>query len=534
PQCRTDGNRGGVLHGQRVRADKLFAGQASIALQNAQTHGEVQVRAEHDALTGLRNHGAFQRELGEIVALARPFAVLMLDLDAFKAFNDALGHPAGDALLAQIAQAMTGATREDDHVYRYGGDEFAAILPGADRLVAHEVAERIRRAVRERAAASGGPPVTISAGVACYPADGHTKAELVAVADRALYQLKPSDPARRGGALAEPYLRALDDTALALLDRHDQEGMIESILARATAALGTPHAFVNLLEADGSALVLSAGTGLYTDMLGLRIAPTTGIGGAVLSDGRAIAIEDYDGWQGRMPGMPVGRFGAVVAVPLTAGGRVIGVLGLSAGDSGRTFGPRDIDTLTSFAKLASIGLDNARLVDAARRGAFYDPTTGLPNRELLVDRIAHGLAGHRGDDGEGVAVILLDLDRFMVINESLGHAVGDRLLMAVGQRLTHRLRPGDTVARFGGDEFAVVLDPVSGADEARAIAESIGTDLRTPFPLNGREWFISASMGIALGDEPRCTPDELLREAGSRWSAPSRIPAGASRCSKRR
>ena len=78
---------------------KLFAGQASIALQNAQTHREVRVRAEQDALTGLRNHGAFQRELGAAVEADRPFAVLMLDLDEFKRFNDLMGHPAGDGLL---------------------------------------------------------------------------------------------------------------------------------------------------------------------------------------------------------------------------------------------------------------------------------------------------------------------------------------------------------------------------------------------------------------------------------------------------
>ena len=96
-------------------------------------------------------------------------------------------------------------------------------------------------------------------------------------------------------------------------------------------------------------------------------------------------------------------------------------------------------------------------------------------------------------------MILLDLDRFKVINESVGHAVGDRLLVAVGQRLAACLRPGDTVARFGGDEFGIILDPVADADEARRIADRIAAELRAPFPLGGREWFISASMGIALG-----------------------------------
>src|SRR4029077_20337552 len=130
------------------------------------------VRAEHDSLTGLRNHGSFQRELGEAVASdarGRPISILMLDLDAFKAYNDACGHPAGDALLAALAKALAGATRDGDRLYRYGGDEFAAILPGADRQAAHEVAERIRHAVSELSAATGGARRTLRTGVASYP-----------------------------------------------------------------------------------------------------------------------------------------------------------------------------------------------------------------------------------------------------------------------------------------------------------------------------------------------------------------------------
>jgi GGDEF domain-containing protein len=123
---------------------------------------------------------------------------------------------------------------------------------------------------------------------------------------------------------------------------------------------------------------------------------------------------------------------------------VVGVLGLGSGHTARRWGSRDIEALTSFGKLASIALDNARLIDVAQRGALYDPTTGLPNRELLTDRISHALAGHRADDSESIAVVLLGLDRFKVINESLGHAIGDRLLIAVGQRLVNGLRPGDT------------------------------------------------------------------------------------------
>lgn len=492
---------------------KLFAGQASIAIQNAETHGAVQARAEQDALTGLRNHGAFQRDLSAAVADAHPFAALMLDLDSFKAFNDALGHPAGDALLADLASAMRSATRDGDALYRYGGDEFAAILPGADRRVAHDVAERIRRAVQAQASTHAGPAVTVSVGAACYPDDGETNDELMAVADRALYLVKPDDRTRRDHSQADPYLRALDETALSLLDRHDPARLLDVIMGRATALLGAPHGFIYLLDADEATLSVRVGTGVFESLLGVRMDIGEGLSGTVVATGRPLAIDDYDGWSGRANSMPTRTFGSVVGVPLTSGGRAIGVLGLASGDSGRRWGDRDIDALTSFGKLASIALDNAQLIDIAQRGALYDPTTGLPNRELLADRIAHALAGLGLEATSSVAIILLNLDRFKVINESLGHAAGDRLLMAVGQRLVSTLRPGDTVARFSGDEYGIVLDPVGDAADARAIADSISAELRAPFPLNGRDWFLSASMGIALATPGRGTPAELLRQA---------------------
>ena len=496
---------------------KLFAGQASIALQNAETHGEVRIRAEQDALTGLRNHGAFQRELGEAVEIGgggKPFAVLMMDLDAFKAFNDSRGHPAGDALLAKIATAMSLAVREEDRLYRYGGDEFAAILPETDRVAAHDVADRLRHTVLAAAADASDARVTISIGVACFPDDGRAKDALVGVADRAMYLAKPA--ARGSDAAAapdDPYLRALDETALALLDRRDSTTLLESILTRACALLGTPHGYIYIADADGSELVLRHGTGVFSQGVGHRQPIDEGLGGEIYLSGKAIAIEDYDAYVRRAGIVPARLLGAVVGVPLSSGDQVVGVIGLASGSAERTFREREIDALTRFAQLASIALDNARLVDVAQRGALYDPTTGLPNRELLTDRIAHSLARIRPDDSERIAVILLDLDRFKVINESVGHTVGDRLLAAVGQRLSGALRPGDTVGRFGGDEFGIILDSVADADEACRVADHVVMELRAPFALGGREWFVSASMGIALDDGDHQSPDELLRES---------------------
>ena len=185
------------------------------------------------------------------------------------------------AKLVDIATVMSRATRETDRLYRYGGDEFAALLPGADRVVAHEVADRIRRAVAERTGVGSrrhGPAVSISVGVACYPSDGRTKAELVAIADRALYLVKPDRGAHESG-VADPYLRALDDTALALLDRTDQDGLLATLLSRAAALLGAPHAWIDLLDTDGKHFVLRVGTGAFADLHGTDMSASEGMAG---------------------------------------------------------------------------------------------------------------------------------------------------------------------------------------------------------------------------------------------------------------
>jgi diguanylate cyclase (GGDEF)-like protein len=173
---------------------KLFASQASIALQNAETHLTVSSRADLDALTELRNHGTFQRDLAAMIDAGQPFSLLMMDLDSFKAFNDTFGHPAGDTLLQAVAKAIVSATRANDRAYRYCGDEFALLLFGARRAQAEEVAGRVRIAVRDgvhHSAVGGfGVQVSASVGAAHWPADGRSQAALVEAADAALYRAK--------------------------------------------------------------------------------------------------------------------------------------------------------------------------------------------------------------------------------------------------------------------------------------------------------------------------------------------------------
>ena len=177
----------------------LFAAQVSIALQNAEVHRAVEIRAQTDDLTGLLNHGTFQAWLRRSVEAREPFSLIMLDLDDFKSVNDAMGHQAGDRLLSEIAQAIVAAGRDSDHVFRYGGDEFALLLPGTDATSALAVAERVRTAVHDVGGAGSSwadaaMAVSVSIGLATFPRDGLTAESILLAADRACFVAKRKGP----------------------------------------------------------------------------------------------------------------------------------------------------------------------------------------------------------------------------------------------------------------------------------------------------------------------------------------------------
>ena len=362
---------------------KLFAGQASIALQNAEAHLRVASRADLDALTGLRNHGTFQRDLATLIETADPFSLLMMDLDSFKTFNDTYGHPAGDTLLQTVAQAIVTATRQNDQAYRYGGDEFALLLIGASRGHAEEVAARVRSTVREtvRSSAVGGfaVHVTASVGAAHWPADGRSKADLVQAADAALYRSKrrrglDSDSESRapvaGGSEPVP---SLLDAARDLLAATGVDDVATVVARHASVLLGAGDSFVALSSelaqpagsgqaANGSGRARSAkpsmrqvaATGLFIDRpASLRRGATGGLWGRVWQSG--VTLLDDEGLDRR------------IGFALKIDGRVVGVVGASAPASTAVLRDRG-HAAGLVADLASIALQRA-VAQSGRRQA---------------------------------------------------------------------------------------------------------------------------------------------------------------------
>lgn len=209
----------------------------------------------------------------------------------------------------------------------------------------------------------------------------------------------------------------------------------------------------------------------------------------------------------------------VFVVPIRISSSDWGLLAVVAGVETRVPAGREI--VNQSAALLAVALDHEAVVVALkeqeeqlRRSAVYDGLTGLPNRTLFVDRLSRALARTKRSGGQGFAVLFLDLDGFKAVNDKLGHDIGDQLLVEVAHRIEAVLREVDTAARFGGDEFLVLLDGMGDVRSAVAATERLQTALARPYDLAGEQLVVTASVGIAMGDSERYdVAADLLRDA---------------------
>jgi diguanylate cyclase (GGDEF)-like protein len=181
-----------------IRVLMMFANQAGMAIENSQLYERTLIKAHKDALTDLWNHGFFQVVVDEELRRAKDqltyLSIIMLDIDNFKKYNDTWGHQKGDEILMRISKIITESSRKIDRVCRYGGEEFAVVLPDATKKDALVIAERIRANIQQFQFSAGtehpSQKITVSIGVASFPEDGKTKDELIHATDAALYDAK--------------------------------------------------------------------------------------------------------------------------------------------------------------------------------------------------------------------------------------------------------------------------------------------------------------------------------------------------------
>jgi diguanylate cyclase (GGDEF)-like protein len=200
-----------------------------------------------------------------------------------------------------------------------------------------------------------------------------------------------------------------------------------------------------------------------------------------------------------------------ISVPIRGRDGAFGVLAAHH-TSLRAFSSDDVNFLQSVANVLAAAIERRRSEAETRHQALHDPLTGLPNRALFKDRLQHALARNRRSGGT-LAVLFLDVDNFKVVNDSLGHEAGDGLLCALAPRLAECVRSGDTVARFGGDEFVLLCEDISDEQEALEIAERVKQCFARPLPIAGGEHFVTASIGVAMPTPGHDSSDSLLRDA---------------------
>jgi diguanylate cyclase (GGDEF)-like protein len=265
----------------------------------------------------------------------------------------------------------------------------------------------------------------------------------------------------------------------------------------------------------GRRLRLTAGTGWEEGALGRHEeAERASTPAAVaLRDDDAVVFDDIDADRRFTEDELLRRHGVVSGLAVGIRGRSRGIGALAVyGREARSFSPREISFLRAVANVLATAQERVSAERETQRRALHDALTGLANRPRFLDRLEHALSELPRREST-VGVLFLDLDDFKAVNDTYGHPAGDRLLVAVADRLSEVVREPDTLARFGGDEFALLIEDLTDEEDAGLVAQRLTDALKAPFRVGGADHFVSTSIGIALAEGENVTAETMLRNA---------------------
>jgi len=329
-----------------------------------------------------------------------------------------------------------------------------------------------------------------------------------------------SDVSAQKEAQAELELRAAQQAAVARLGEHALRGasladLMQEAVGAGVELLGLDIGAVVELVPSEDAVAFRAVHGLPVSINDRAPAGLGSQSGYALLSGRPAVVTDWATERRFERSQVLTQLGTTSGLTVVIEGRrgPFGALGFHS-YAARAFKQGDVDFVQALANVLGDVVERQLTDDDIRHRAVHDPLTGLPNRLLFLDRLGQAAERQRRRRDTLTAVLALDLDRFKLVNESLGHRAGDELLAAAAPRLKQVVRSADTVARFSGDEFGILLEDIAGEQDAIDMAERIAGVFARPFVLDGDEHFVTASIGIALAEGGERAED-LLRDAGA-------------------
>ncbi|CAN5401589.1 hypothetical protein BH09PSE5_BH09PSE5_02080 [soil metagenome] len=324
---------------------------------------------------------------------------------------------------------------------------------------------------------------------------------------------KRSEAALRRHSFRQSLIADFGQSALAVGELH---ALLDAAVGLVNDGLGTTHARVLRRISNNYSFTLEASRG-WPASAPVHVGELDDERTArkVASTGAPLIVADFMNGSLLEPSAMIraGNARSMAEVPIVGTGGAWGVLGAYA-DTADAFEPETLSFLGSVANILATVIERKQAAQRLTYLSQFDTLTGLPNRSLFLDRVQQSIV-HAHRNNEMVGLLFIDLDRFKIVNDTLGHAAGDELLRHVATRLGRCIRSSDSVGRLGGDEFALVLPQLGKGEDARLVAQKLADVLAQPFQLSGQTLYASACVGISMYPSDGADAEELLKNADS-------------------